>query len=158
MILENSYHSPNHAQISLQAQITLLDLIIMITRNVQYSVKFIVYKMQILIIIPLTLHFYKITSVFPPHHLCRLLPKCAYKVQSLHTGLHILSSSLFFIDHKLCVQSDVRHFQALFCAYATFINEAHALHRSGTWLGHLFTFQRSAHALNTPSASFTGEH
>lgn len=29
-----------------------------------------------------------------------------------------------FIDHKLCIGKGVRQFQALFCAYATVINEA----------------------------------
>ena len=43
--------------------------------------------------------------------------------QSLRGGPHILPSSLFFINHNLCVESGVRTFSAPFCAYASFINE-----------------------------------
>ena len=34
-----------------------------------------------------------------------------------------------FIDHKLCVRKAVRQFQAMFCAYASFINETPELCR-----------------------------
>ena len=44
--------------------------------------------------------------------------------QNLHAGAHILPSSLFFADPNPCMGSDVRNFQALFCAYAMFMNEA----------------------------------
>ncbi len=64
----------------------------------------------------------------PPHRLCRQFPfsskLCVRMGQSLLRGAHILPSSLFFIDHNLGVESHVRYFQALFCTYATVINEA----------------------------------
>ena len=48
---------------------------------------------------------------------------CVRTAQSLLKGAHILPSSLFFIDHNLCVGTGVRTFPAPFCAYARFINE-----------------------------------
>ena len=47
--------------------------------------------------------------------------------QSFRGGPHILLSSLFFINHNLCVGSGVRTFSAPFCAYASFINETPAV-------------------------------
>ena len=43
--------------------------------------------------------------------------------RSVRGGPHILPSSLFFINHNLCVGSGVRTFSAPLCAYASFINE-----------------------------------
>ncbi len=57
-----------------------------------------------------------------PHCLCNqfsLSPECAHESEFTSRCTY---SSLFFIDHKLCVESGVRHFQALFCAFAAFTN------------------------------------
>lgn len=34
-----------------------------------------------------------------------------------------MGQSLFLIDHRLCMESDVHQFQTTFCVYAMFINE-----------------------------------
>lgn len=46
------------------------------------------------------------------------LPISPVSKMSIHMG-----QSLFLIDHSLCVESDVHHFQTTFCAYAMFLNE-----------------------------------
>ncbi len=48
---------------------------------------------------------------------------CICMGQSLLTSVYILALRSFFIDHNLCMGSGIRHFQALFCANAAFINE-----------------------------------
>ena len=47
-----------------------------------------------------------------------------YMSQGLFAGVHILPSGFVFINLNLCVGSDERLLQALFCAYATVRNEA----------------------------------
>ena len=62
-------------------------------------------------------------------------------LQNVHaqgsTFAYSCAHSFFFscINHNLCVESDVRNFQALFCMYATFINEAPDLE----WNSHVYT-------------------
>jgi len=65
--------------------------------------------------------FHTLSRVFSKCRRCRHFSfhpfLCVRLGQSLREGPHILPSGLFFINTNYCVES-------VFCAYATFINEA----------------------------------